>query len=70
NHRRPCHVHPRFSKDEKYVLFNSNYKGDCHVYLIEMEEYLDNWKDVASFAPREARHGMPPRHKPEAGPEA
>lgn len=70
NHRRPCHVHPRFSKDEKMVLFNSNYKGDCQVYIVHMEEYLDNWRDAASFAPREYRHGMPPFRNSETGPEA
>lgn len=32
------HPHPRFSPDDKYVLFTSNRGGDGNVYLIKLEE--------------------------------
>jgi len=56
DHERPCHVHARFTPDEKRVLFNSNCTGDCHVYVAHVEEFLANWKDRAPFEKRAARY--------------
>ena len=73
DHGRPCHVHPRFSPDEKMVLFNSNHTGDCHVYIAHTEEFLANWEDAVPFSKRQYRHGTPPpnqRDKDAPGPTA
>ena len=56
NMDRPCHVHPRFAKGESAVLFNSNYTGDCHVYLADVEGFLEKWKDRVPFEPRPRRY--------------
>lgn len=68
---RPCHVHPRFVKGESAVLFNSNYTGDCHVYMADVGEFLANWKDRVPFEPRPGRYCYPPldaRRNPKRGP--
>jgi len=59
-HQRPFHVHPRFSPDEKRVLYNANRGGDCHVFIAYVEEFLDKWQDRVPFGKRQYRHGNPP----------
>lgn len=55
DHSRPCHVHPRFTPDEKSVLFNSNFTGHSQIYAAHVEEFLSRWSDRAPFAPRRWR---------------
>lgn len=72
-HKRPFHVHPRFNRHERLILFNSNYRGQCHIYIAQTEDFLSKWKDRVSFAPRPARDCMPPSEvvrAPKKGPEA
>jgi len=70
---RPHHVHPRFSGDEKLVLFNSDFSGHCQVYAAHVQEYLAAWTDRAPFEPRRWRDCIPPidqRRAPRHGPRA
>ena len=70
-HERPFHVHPRFTRDERLVLFNSDWGGSCHVYAAQTEEFLANWQDRVPFTPRPARNCRPPQEvmrSPKVGP--
>jgi hypothetical protein len=72
-HERPFHVHPRFTRDEKRVLFNSNYRGNCNIYIAETEEFFSRWQDRVPFEPRPARNCRPSvefMRSREKGPEA
>jgi hypothetical protein len=71
NMERPCHVHARFIRGESALLFNSNYTGDCHIYLAEIGEFTAGWKNRVPFEPRPSRYCYPPpevRLNPKRGP--
>lgn len=62
-HRRPWHVHPQLTPDEKWVLFNSDATGHCQVYAAEFEGFAAAWKDRVPFERRKWRFCRPPLKK-------
>ena len=71
--KRPQHVHPRFTRDEKRILFISDYPTGTgsQIYVASIEEFLANWKDRVPFTPRPWRYCYPPsevRQRPKRGP--
>jgi|GEM_PF-4397648 len=60
SHSRPNHVHAQFMADGQHVLFNSDYHGQCGIYLVDAGEAMSNWKDVTTFERRPQRFYQSP----------